>query len=34
MSLTRRNDLFPRMTSLFDDLFANEGRAWGVNNFS
>lgn len=34
MSLIRRNELFPRMTGLFDDLFANDGRNWGVNNFS
>jgi HSP20 family protein len=34
MSLTRRNDLFPRMTSLFDDFFTNEDRNWGVNNYS
>ena len=34
MSLARRNDIFPRMTSLFDDLFANDNRTWGINNFS
>lgn len=34
MSLLRRNELFPGMTSLFDDLFANEGKTWGINNFS
>lgn len=34
MSLIRRNELFPRMTSLFDDILTNEGRNWGVNNFS
>lgn len=34
MSLIRRNELFPRMTSLFDDLFADDGRNWGFNNFS
>lgn len=34
MSLIRRNDPFPRMTSLFDDFFANDGRNWGINNFS
>lgn len=34
MSLIRRNDVFPRMTSLFDDFFANDGRNWGLNNFS
>src|SRR5688500_3573445 len=34
MSLTRRNDLFPRMTNLFDDFFANDGRNWGINNYS
>jgi HSP20 family protein len=34
MTLSKRNDLFPRMTSLFDDIFANDGRAWGMNNFS
>lgn len=34
MSLVRRNDPFPRMTSLFDDFFANDGRNWGINNFS
>ena len=34
MTLARRNDLFPRMNSLFDDFFANDGRNWGINNFS
>jgi HSP20 family protein len=34
MSLIRRNEFFPSMTSLFDDLFATDGRNWGTNNFS
>jgi len=34
MTLTKRADLFPRMTSLFDDFFANDNRNWGLNNFS
>lgn len=34
MSLIRKNELFPRMTSLFDELFDNDGRNWGINNFS
>lgn len=34
MSIIRRNNNFPRMTSLFDDLFERDLLNWGLNNNS
>ena len=34
MSIIRRNNHFPAMTSLFDDIFAKDLMNWGFNNNS